>query len=196
MILSNTHLFELFNAGPQPAPLTLAFAHFAAQWLIFALPVGGAVLWLRGNRRTRLDLLHVALSVLIALGVAQLVGLAWPSPRPFAVHMGYQYLAHVDDPGLPSDHVTLIWAVALAALASARGSWLVFPLLTIGLLVGWSRVYLGVHFPFDVAAALPVAALGATAAWALRARLGKWMAALLKRYDACESAALHFLHRD
>lgn len=196
MILSNIHLFELFNAGPQPAPLTLAFAHFAAQWLILALPAVAAVLWLRGNRHVRLDLLHVALSVLIALGIGQLVGLVWPSPRPFAVHMGYQYLAHVADPGLPSDHVTLVWAAALATLASARGAWLVFPLLAIGLVVGWARVYLGVHFPFDVAAALPVAALGAAAAWGLRGRLGKWMAAVLKRYDACESAALHLLHRD
>lgn len=196
MVLSNAHLFELFNAGTQPAPLTLAFARFVAQWLIVALPLVGGVLWLRGGQRTRLDLLHVALSVFIALGLAQLVGLAWPSPRPFALHMGHQYLAHVDDPGLPSDHVTLIWAVALATLVSARGSWLMFPLLTLGLLVGWSRVYLGVHFPFDVAAALPVAALGAAAAWGLRERLGKWMVALLKRYDACERAALRFLHRD
>ncbi|VTU33140.1 Putative undecaprenyl-diphosphatase YbjG [Variovorax sp. SRS16] len=196
MILSNAHLFELLNAGAQPAPLMLAFARFTAQWLIMALPVVAALLWLRGDHRMRLDLLHVALSGLIALGIAQLIGLAWPSPRPFALHMGYQYLAHVDDPGLPSDHVMLIWAIALATLSSARGSWLVFPLLTIGLLVGWARVYLGVHFPFDVAAALPVAALGAAAAWGLSARLEKQMAALLKLYDACESAVLHFLHRE
>lgn len=196
MILSNAHLFELFNAGPQPAPLTLAFARFCAQWLILALPVVGGVLWFRGSQRTRLDLLHIALSVLLALGLAQLVGMAWPSPRPFAMHMGSQYLAHVDDSGLPSDHVTLIWTVALATLASARGSWLVFPLLTVGLVVGWARVYLGVHFPLDIAAALPVAALGAAAAWGLRGRLGKRMVGLLNRYDACESAALHFLHRD
>lgn len=196
MILSNAHLFELFNAGPRPAPLTLAFARCAAQWLILALPAIAGVLWLRGNLRTRLDLLHVALSVLIALGLGQLVGMAWPSPRPFALHMGYQYLAHADDPGLPSDHVTLVWAAALATLASARGPWLVFPLLAIGLVVGWARVYVGVHFPVDVAAALPVAALGAAAAWGLRGRLETWMTAMLRRYDACERAALQFLHHD
>ncbi|MGJ7610187.1 MULTISPECIES: undecaprenyl-diphosphatase [unclassified Variovorax] len=196
MILSNAHLFELINAGPQPAPLTLAFARLCAQWLIFTLPVVGGVLWLRGGQRTRLDLLYIALSVLLALGMAQLFGMAWPSPRPFALHMGHQFLAHVDDPGLPSDHVTLIWTAAFATLASARGSWLVFPLLALGLVVGWARVYLGVHFPFDIAAALPVAMLGAAAAWRLRGRLEKWMVALLTRYDACESAALHFLHRE
>jgi undecaprenyl-diphosphatase len=196
MNLDNIHLFELVNAGSQPAPLTLALALAAAQWLVLAIPVVWLVLWVRGGPRARLDLAHVALAALIALGLAQLVGLAWPSPRPFALHLGHQYLAHVDDPGLPSDHVTLVWSIAFAALATARASWLVFPLLAMGLIVGWARVYLGVHFPLDVAAALPVAAAGATAAWVLRGRLAAWMAPLLVRYDACERAALRLLRRD
>lgn len=195
MNLSNAHLFELFNAGPQPAPPILALARFAAQWLVFAIPVVGAVLWVRGSRRTRFDLLQIALSALAALGIAQLVSMAWRSPRPFALHLGSQYLAHVDDPGLPSDHVTLIWSIALATLACARGSWLVFPLLTMGLLVGWARVYLGVHFPLDVLAALPVAALGAGCVWCLRGALGQWLDKFLTRYDAWERFALDHLHR-
>ncbi|SFP90159.1 Undecaprenyl-diphosphatase [Variovorax sp. OK605] len=196
MTFDNIHLFELINAGAQPGWTTLALARAVAQWLVLAVPVAWLALWARGARAVRHDLVHVAVSAALALGLAQLVGLAWPSPRPFAVHLGHQYLAHVGDPGLPSDHVTLLWSLAFAVLGTARGSWLVFPLLAAGLLVGWARVYLGVHFPLDVAAALPVAAVGAGLALALRPALETWSRPLWSRYDACERAALRFLHLD
>ena len=196
MNFDNTHLFELRNAGAQPAWTTVALAHVVAQWLVLVVPVAWLVLWVRGGRAVRQDLVHVAVAAALALGIAQLVGLALPTPRPFALHLGHQYLAHADDPGLPSDHVTLLWSLAFAALGTARGSWLVFPLLGAGLLTGWARVYLGVHFPLDVVGALPVAAAGAGLALVLRPALEAWSKPLWARYDACERAALRLLHLD
>ena len=40
--------------------------------------------------------------------------------------------------------------------------------MALGLIVGWSRVFLGVHFPYDVAAALPVAGTAAVLARSIR----------------------------
>lgn len=196
MNLSNAHLFELINAGAQPSLFALTLARLVAQCIVPAVPIAWLVLWSRAGPIGRLDLLHVVVAVLLALGLAQLIGLAWPSPRPFALHIGHQYMAHVEDPGLPSDHVTLLWSLALATLATTRASWLVFPLLSLGLAVGWARVYLGVHFPIDVFGALPVAAAGAAMALAVRRPLSSSMLAMLSRYDGWERAALHFLHRD
>ncbi len=103
MNFDNIHLFELINAGAQPAWTTLALARVVAQWLVLAVPVAWLVLWVRGGRAVRQDLVHVAVAAALALGIAQLVGLALRTPRPFALHLGHQYLAHADDPGLPSD---------------------------------------------------------------------------------------------
>jgi undecaprenyl-diphosphatase len=99
------------------------------------------------------------------------------------LHLGTQHLAHDNDPGLPSDHVTVLWSLALATLASRRFAAWGFPLLAIGLAVGWSRVYLGVHFPFDVIAALPVAFVGVLLAHAARRPLLPVSSWVLRSYD-------------
>ena len=130
------------------------------------------------------------LAVSVALVLAQIVGLLWPQPRPFALHLGNQYLPHANDPGLPSDHVTVIWTLGLAALATRRFDTLGLPLLAMGLLVGWSRVYLGVHFPFDVLAALPVGLVGVVLARAMRRPLLPAVARLLYLYHRVETRLL------
>ena len=84
---------------------------------------------------------------------------------------------------MPSDHVTVFWSLALATLGTRRFAAWGFTLLIAGLLVGWSRIYLGVHFPYDVAAALPVAALGALASRLLQAPLRPIMTRILYAHD-------------
>lgn len=166
--MNNLYLFELINAAPHPEPWQLWLAIASAQWLIYLLPVGIAWAWLRGEGLMRLDLLELLAAALLALGLAQVVAHVWPQPRPFVLHLGTQLMAHANDASMPSDHVTLFWGLALSALINERlGVW-GFPLLTAGLAVGWAQVFLGVHFPSDILAALPVSALGAVIAHALR----------------------------
>lgn len=155
--MNNLHLFQLINASPGLSHQQVLLATLLANWLIVLVPIAMVVGWVRGDQVARLDLLQILLAVGLALGLAQVITHAWPQPRPFAMHLGTQYLAHSADPGLPSDHVTVLWSLALATLRSRKFALWGFPLLAIGLVVGWSRVYLGVHFPLDVAAALPVA---------------------------------------
>ena len=88
-----------------------------------------AVGWVRGDHAARLDLVQMLVAVGLALLLAQVVTLIWPQPRPFAVHVGTQYLDHGTDPSLPSDHVTVFWTLALASLRSRRFALWGFPLL-------------------------------------------------------------------
>lgn len=181
--MGNLHLFELINAAPKPAPWLLGLALALAQWLIYLLPIGMAVAWIKGTAASRRELIEMLLAALIALGIAQVVVHVYPQPRPFALHLGTQLLAHADDPGLPSDHVVVFWSLAWSALATRRYASWCFALLAAGLAVGWSRVYLGVHFPYDILAALPVALAGALAARALRTTTMPLVARLLDVHD-------------
>jgi len=158
--MGNRHLFELINAGPGLDAWHRVVGLFLAQWAVVAVGLGFAWLWTRTDRAGRLELLRALVSMLLALLLAEAIRRIWPQPRPFTLHLGAQYFGHAADGSLPSAHTTALWALGLAALRSRRYGPLAFPLLALGLLVGWSRVYLGVHFPYDIAAALPVAALG------------------------------------
>lgn len=193
--MDNAHLFELLNAGPGLAPAKLLFAVLLAKWLIVGVPLGLTWAWFRGSLSARADLLEVLLAALLALAVAQPIMWVWPQPRPFAMHLGTQYLEHAQDPGLPSDHVTVFWSLALSALFTRRFAPWGFPLLAIGLSVGWSRVYLGVHFPYDILAALPVALAGALAAHGLRRRAWPVFKRLLDYDDWWRSAVGSWFQR-
>jgi undecaprenyl-diphosphatase len=193
--MDNHHLFELINAGPALDPVRLALAIGLAQWSIALVPLVFLIAWFRGDHVLRLQLLQMLLAVVIALGVAQIVAHLWPQPRPFMLHLGTQYIAHDADPGLPSDHVTVFWSLALSALATRRFAVWCFPLLAIGLLVGWSRVYLGMHFPYDILAALPVAAVGAAGARGLQVPLLPVTTRIMFLYDHVAIALRNVLDR-
>ncbi len=182
-ILDNHHLFQLINAPDGLSPLALWLATALAEWLIYLIPVAMVVAWVRGDAGSRHELLQMLLAVLFALAIGQLLAFLWPQPRPAELHLGHQYLQHSADPGLPSDHVTVFWSLALAALVSVHYATWGFPLLALGLVVGWSRVFLGVHFPYDVAAALPVACVGVVAARIARRPLLPTVARILHSYD-------------
>ncbi|MEO6032291.1 MAG: phosphatase PAP2 family protein [Burkholderiaceae bacterium] len=183
--MTNHHLFELLNAAPGLDALDLGLALFLAEWVIYLVPLALAIAWLRGDVTTQRELLRAFTAMLVSLALAQAVAHLWPQPRPLALHLGTQYLTHSVDPGMPSDHVTVIWTLALWALTSARFGLWGFPLLALGLIVGWSRVYLGVHFPFDVLAAFPVALCGVVIARVLRRTLVPVETRVLSLYDGC-----------
>ena len=168
MTLDNLVLFELMTAGSHASAVTLALASLLTRMAVWSLPVAAALAWLHGDRRLRVDLLCVLLSVAVAYAVILVIrtsvcvpGLAVASMTAFSeCWMG---------PGSPNAQVAVWWSVALALLPFGRLAWVSFPLLTVGLGVGWSLVYLGRAFPLDVLSAFPAAATGALVTWALRA---------------------------
>ncbi len=93
--------------------------------------------------------ISLAASHLIVQALKRSVGRARPD-RPSVI-------AHPDRFSFPSGHATAVLAVALSYAPPEPV--VALPLVAFALLVGWSRVVLGVHYPGDVAAGQVIATL-------------------------------------
>ena len=156
----NLYLFSLLNASAGLHGWPLLAALFAAKWLILLAPLGLAALWVGGDAPDRQAAVRAGLAALCGLAASALIGMLWFHPRPFMAGVGHTFMQHAPDSSFPSDHATIMFSVALVLAFSRapharRVGTLLLPL---SLVVAWSRVYLGVHYPLDMAGALLVAA--------------------------------------
>ncbi|WP_295762651.1 undecaprenyl-diphosphatase [Undibacterium sp.] len=155
----NQTLFFWLNTPEHSSALALTLAIFLAEQLIWAVPLLIGICWLRGNEATRKTMLIATASGLLGLLINQVIGLAWLHPRPFMIGLGHTLIPHVADSSFPSDHLTLWWAVAFNLSLQRRARILGVALVLLGVPIAWARIYLGVHFPFDMLGAIAVAAL-------------------------------------
>jgi undecaprenyl-diphosphatase len=154
----NLYLFSIFNAHAGLAGWRLSASVFAAEWLILLVPVVLMFMWLSGIAVERQAAVRALAAVGAGLAINALIGLLWFHPRPFMAGVGHTFLKHAADSSFPSDHATIMFTVALV-LATSRapgarvfGTWM----LPIAAVVAWARVFLGVHFPMDIAGAVAV----------------------------------------
>lgn len=155
-----------------------------AQYLLFAIILGAALIWLFLSRQDKVGLaVQGILSLVIAIALIKLAAASYFDARPFVVDPSVKPLfAHPADNGFPSDHAAVGTTVALLVMMYRR--WLGVALLAASLLVGVARVAAHVHHAQDIAAGalIAVVAVGIAAAiwgWA-RLRLPRrlaWMAA-------------------
>ncbi len=90
-------------------------------------------------------------------------------PRPAALGLGTQWVPHGMGSGFPSMHTAGAFAAA-ASLLFGRRTWPVAVAFCVAAAIGWSRIYLGVHFPSDVLAGAVCGTLaGALPAYAFAA---------------------------
>lgn len=157
----NTRAFLAINADPQSSAIAIKLASVLASWPDNLAVVVMLLAWVRRGTEARSAVLDALLTASIGLLLARAVSGIWYHPRPFEIGLGHQYLAHRPDASFPSDHGTFMFALALSCfLRPALSRWGV-GLLALGGLVAWARIYLGVHFPFDMVGAFGVALVAA-----------------------------------
>lgn len=181
----NQSLFLFLNATNIPHAVIFTCAIFFASYVVFLSLFVLLAGWLRGNEKTRKVILTAAIASLTSLLLSFFIGLIWPHPRPFAIGLGHLWIPHAATASFPSNHLVFFWSISFSLLLaqlptstppkSWRHLWQEKNLIgtlhgqkicgillsLLGLPLAWARVYLGVHFPFDMVGAALIACCSA-----------------------------------
>lgn len=145
----NTELFQVLGAGFSPTPALLALAQLLAQagvWVVMGLLLGAVIRKPARAAECIAALLLAGCATLLAHQLAKWIG----SPRPFMVELSPVYVAHAARAGFPSTHASALGALCCFLLLTARWRPVSFLVVVASLAIGWSRIYLGLHFPLDI----------------------------------------------
>jgi undecaprenyl-diphosphatase len=145
-------IFSFINGLAHKSPALDAVMIFSSAVLpyyfvlmTFAVFAVGAV---SGRRRLRENAAVTVTLVSLSLTVNFLFSLISYVPRPFTAHRVNMLLPHAADTSFPSDHAAFSMS---AAAGLARADRLVGCLsFAAALLIGFSRVYVGHHYPSDI----------------------------------------------
>lgn len=166
----NEWLLDLINGYAGHNGAVDEFAKFCATYGIYVVAgllvaFGIAETWNRPAQGLR-----VAIAALISLAAAGIIVLVVSSlfteARPFVNDPDtVQLVAHSADNSFPSDHTTVLAAaVFVGMLAWPRWGWLFLAGL---LIMGFARVFVGIHYPGDIAGGILIGLVGALLGWYL-----------------------------
>lgn len=156
-------VFLWLNLPPQTPPAILNLALFATLYLPHWIVATTLTVALVGRQGWRGQAWKVLASIALAVLLAHWLKQAAQFPRPITLGLGIQWLPHGQSAGFPSSHAAMAMAFAISACIAPM-PWAVRALLIgTALLLSWSRIALGLHFPSDVLAAWCVGAASACA---------------------------------
>ena len=177
----NRGLFELLRAPAAFSGLPLTLATAASKYPVVLLLALFLLVWFRFHTRERSFLIYAVFCALIALGINYALGLLFPHPRPFTLGLSPNYLGHAAETSFPSDHATVMWTLAFGLLLNPKLRSYGWAAVVLAALTSWARIYLGVHFPFDILGSMAVAIFALAAINPLRPWIDKAFLALLLR---------------
>lgn len=148
----NYKIFVLINQLALKNPSVDKIMIFSSKVLPYIMAAIILITYIYGILHNNIFLRETAVATVLLIAVNLfinfVIGCFFYVPRPFVRHKVNLLLYHVKDSSFPSDHATVTMGTAVGLMRSSRilGWICVFA----SLLVGFSRIYVGHHYPFDV----------------------------------------------
>ncbi|MDX2319923.1 MAG: undecaprenyl-diphosphatase [Moritella sp.] len=157
----NNNLFLAINQFAGQNKFTDYIFMFFAEampYLFIILVIG---IWFRSDEQTKRFLIGATLASVVGITINSLIAQVYFHPRPFMNDLGTTLVAHAPNSSFPSDHTTFMFCIAFSLLFHQATKKLALGLTVFAIIGGLSRVYIGVHYPFDIAAASVMGMLSA-----------------------------------
>lgn len=147
---------------------------FCASYLVFGVFLAALICvgYLAYEREWRTIVYFAAaliVSFALLLGASHLV----TENRPFVDHHLTQLVAHAAGKSFPSDHTTVATAIAFGLLFFTRFKKIGLLILTAAVVIGFARVFSGIHYPGDILGGLTVGLLGSLIIWPVKIAIDK-----------------------
>ena len=140
--------------------------NFGAVWLFVAM-------LLAFRRSSRGQGVLLLISILFCGGVSECIKHAVMRPRPFLQIPDLILLGPLPRSfSFPSGHTVCAFALAFIVWRLHRG-WVRILVMALAVVMAFSRLYLGAHYPTDVLAGVVVAYLGSAFVWRMGKKIGQ-----------------------
>ncbi|WP_214328899.1 undecaprenyl-diphosphatase [Bacillus paranthracis] len=184
----NIDIFRAINdLGKQYSFLNPAIV-FLAEYMVYILALIILTYWFIGSRKSRMMVIQAMVAFVIAEVIGKIAGKFHLNYQPFAVLPDVNKLVdHAVDNSFPSDHTILFFSICFSfSLVRKKAGWL---WLILALCIAISRIWVGVHYPFDVAVGALIGCISAVFSHWLVPKLS-FIRQLLTQYERVEKHVL------
>lgn len=177
----NYSIFKFINGFAGKSSVLDHFMIFLSKSAIVVVIGLLCYLWFQKNTNKKYTAFYIVLTLILALGSNLILHQFYYHARPFVNHHVTKLISHSSDSSFVSDHGTLVFSTAIIlllrknSLAKYSAIW--------AILVGISRIYVGVHYPFDIVGSFILSGLAALVVIKTKNYTEFLMKILLKVYE-------------
>ncbi|MGZ7149220.1 undecaprenyl-diphosphatase [Bacillus sp. BC08] len=186
----NIDIFRAINdLGKQYSFLNSAMI-FLAEYMVYIFALIVLAYWFTRPRKNKMMVIQAMVAFVIAEVIGKIAGKFHLNYQPFAVLPDVNKLVdHTVDNSFPSDHAILFFSICFSFwLVRNKAGWL---WLILAFCVGISRIWVGVHYPFDVAIGALIGCVSALFSYWLVPKFS-FINQLLTIYEKVEKHVLPF----
>ncbi|MGH0542776.1 undecaprenyl-diphosphatase [Bacillus cereus] len=184
----NIDIFRAINdLGKQYSFLNSTMV-FLAEYMVYILALIILAYWFTGARKSRVMVIQAMIAFVIAEVTGKIAGKFHLNYQPFAALPDVNKLIdHTVDNSFPSDHTILFFSICFSFwLVRKKTGWL---WLILAFCVAISRIWVAVHYPFDVAVGALIGCISAVFSYWLVPKLS-FIRQLLTQYERVEKHVL------
>jgi undecaprenyl-diphosphatase len=143
-------LFQYINQFAVKIPLLNPLMRFLAEDAEYLFYVGIIVYWFTRVKQNRQMVVEALLSACLALSLGGILSSLLYKDRPFVHHVVNQLIPHAANASFPSDHALGAFVIAMAISLFRKRDGVIW--FFNAAMIGFSRIWTGVHYPLDVIA--------------------------------------------